>query len=536
MKRWIRLVFFLIVLFSFLAPPDVPAQATTAYTITIQVDQKLLNISPLMLGSNLPAWLGQSRLEDPLFRARARNSGIKYIRIPGGSWSDIYGWLSCEQRTYQVGNAHPCGIDGWDMSSWIARPTDFINFLKATNIKGIFVINVNVSAQEAAAAVAFFNGDPSDTRPIGIDRSGQDWKTVGYWAQLRANHGNPAPFYIKYWEIGNEVYGAKPSRAGSECASWGWEDAWTCDGYKYIHGDASHDGYLTIRAAMKAVDPTILVGAVGAEDLAVYNNWGQKVLQEGGAAMDYFVIHPYPYWELPPNTPQGWAQILGKPRQHLRDIRALLRQGFLDYAGGRNIPIAITEFNLAASHDMDFDRKMNTAGNLLFMAESIGQAIRHGYFMFDQWDLANGCSWSTGACYDLLVADDNYRRSPQYYAFPLWARFGSVMLKTSSNAPWSVLSVYGGRRSSKEFTLLVINKTGQSRQAVIGLSRGRITRAQADVVRAASLMTTSVTYNNQSNPPNNLASVPSLPVQVLNGKARYTFPAYSVTLLRLKIP
>ena len=62
-------------------------------------------------------------------------------------------------------------------------------------------------------------------------QQGTDWKTVGFWASLRAaaplatddgynmfriNH--PAPFGIKYWEVGNELYGN-----GYYYGSCGWE-------------------------------------------------------------------------------------------------------------------------------------------------------------------------------------------------------------------------------------------------------------------------------------------------------------------------
>ena len=38
---------------------------------------------------------------------------------------------------------------------------------------------MNGTAQEAAALVAFFNGDVDDSRTIGPDRNGRDWGTVG---------------------------------------------------------------------------------------------------------------------------------------------------------------------------------------------------------------------------------------------------------------------------------------------------------------------------------------------------------------------
>ena len=229
MLKTFRLLFVLMILLGLAAPAQRSAQAANEYTLTIQVNQTLTSVSPLMLGSNAPSWLGD-RYSDSTFRSRTRFSGLRYQRIPGGSWSNMYGWLSCEQRMFKAGQAYQCGGEGEDWSSWIARPTDYINFLRASKTQAVYILNVNATAQEAAALVAFFNGDPSDTRVIGVDRYGQDWKTVGMWAQLRVDHGNAQPFYIRYWDFGNEVYGATQAAGGSECASYGWENAWTCDG------------------------------------------------------------------------------------------------------------------------------------------------------------------------------------------------------------------------------------------------------------------------------------------------------------------
>ena len=42
------------------------------------------------------------------------------------------------------------------------RPTDFINFIKATGAEGMYTVNHNGTALEAAALVAFFNGAVDD--------------------------------------------------------------------------------------------------------------------------------------------------------------------------------------------------------------------------------------------------------------------------------------------------------------------------------------------------------------------------------------
>jgi alpha-L-arabinofuranosidase len=536
MAKTVRFVFVLLVILGCTAPVPQSAQAATVYNFTIHPGQTIANVSPLMLGSNAPSWLGD-RYTNTTFRDRTKFSGLKYLRIPGGSWSDMYGWLGCETRTFKVGQSYQCGGDGEDWSSWVTRPTDYINFLQATNTQAIYIVNINASAQESAALVAFFNGDPSDTRVIGVDRYGQDWLTVGHWAQLRVDDGNIQPFYIKYWDAGNEVYGATQAAGGSGCETYGWENAWTCDGAAYVNGDANHDGYLQIRAAMQAVDPTILVGAVGIEDPTLYNNWSNKVIQEAGAVMDYFIVHPYTYGTPPANTSRGWAQILASPRQTWPAIHATLQAAFDTYAGGRQIPIAANEFNLVYSQDLDQQRMMKTAGNMLFLSESIGQAISNGYFMFDQWSLSNGCSDVTHTCYDLLLADNNFARSPQYYAFPFWSRFGGTMLALDSDADTSRLSAYAGQRDAQTFTLLVINKSSTTIKARVHFSDSRmVTGGKADVIRATSLNSTSVTFNNRTSIPNDLSTIPSLILPLTAGTASYSFPPYSITLLYMTAP
>lgn len=133
-------------------------------------------------------------------------------------------------------------------------------------------VNMNGTAQEAAALVAYFNGEVDDERPIGMDARGRDWGKVSDWAALRRENGNPEPLPIQYVEVGNEIYGGK---AGKDCAPWGWEDVWTCDGTEYVNGIGSgaarRDGYRAFRDAMRAVDPTIQVGAVGVAALDALN-------------------------------------------------------------------------------------------------------------------------------------------------------------------------------------------------------------------------------------------------------------------------
>lgn len=507
-------------------------------TITVRADVTPTAISPYLRASNLPAWLGEARLNNTTFQARTRASGLTLLRLPGGSWSNTYGWLSCELRQNAPGR-QDCG-PGWE--SWAARPRDFIAFLKATGMEGLWVVSPMGTSKEAAALVAYFNGDINDNRAIGVDIRGTDWYTVGHWARLRAAAGYTDPIGIRYWEFGNEVYASKPSTGGSLCQSWGWEDTWTCDGYEYVFGKGSgsvrREGYLEFRAAMKAVDPTIQLGAVGYERPGTPNDgqsswqtfagWGARVISAAGSNLDFYSIHPYPFV-----SPPSLLAALAKPHTHFFSIVSDLHSAFDVYANGRRAPIAVTEYNLFAVQDQDNAQLMTRAINALFLADSLGQAAQHGIPIFAQWDLANGRA-QNGTEYGLMHEDNDFFRAPQYYVYPLWARFGSQMISaTSTLSAATQLSVYAGRVSTDTISLMVINKTGTPITATITVSGfGALISGAVWEVRANSLDAQSVTYNGSANPSDALSEPPA-PLSASSSTLTYTFPPYSISLLHL---
>lgn len=508
-----------------------PAGAGPDQTATIHVNTggQPTPIDGRVLGSNLPAWLNPTRLADNEFRTRSAALGAPIMRIPGGSWSNYYDWLACERFGAGI---DPNAVCYWP---WAARPTDFLNFLRATGIEGMYTINQNGTAKEAAALVAFFNGSVNDDRVIGVDVRGRDWGRVSDWARLRRDNGNLQPLPIRYWEIGNEIYGGTPD-SGTDCVPWGWEQVWTCDGSEYVYGIGSgtnrKEGYLEFRSAMRAVDPTILVGAVGVPFQAEWTNWGNEVIAAAGDVMDFYVIHQYAYF-----TPPGsYAEALAQPHGIWADMMADVEQAFDQYAGGRRVPVAITEHNLFSVQEQDSGDWMSRAVNALFMADTLGQMLQQGFAMGNQWDLAHGEGGDPPG-YGLMQAG-SYFRSPQYYVFPLWARFGAQMLPVTNSAPaGTTLSVYAGRLNPGVLTLLAINKTGTNQPATIYLDGApAVSGGSAYVVQAGSLDATAVTYNGLSNPAGDLSNAPPFAITNPGNPLAYTFPPYSVTLLQLVVP
>lgn len=504
------------------APP--PA----ALTATIVVSPAGGNaIDPRLLGSNLPAWLGPARLQDAAFRARTIALGVTVLRLPGGSWSNGYGWLSCELRANQPG-AEPCG-DGW--ASWIARPTDFLDFLQATGAQGMWVANPNGTSHEAAALLAFFNSPLTDTAAIGVDVRGTNWYTAGHWAALRAAHGNPDPHPIRLWAVGNEVYAAKPLPGDPHCTAWGWEDFWTCQGAEYVNGvgagAARHEGYREFRDALRAADPGVEVGAVGSPTPGEYDDWGHEVMAAAAGALDYYDVHAYAYF----NPPASMADALAQPPLTWPPLISATR-GALVAAGAAGTPIAVTEHNLFSAQDQDTGQWLTRMVNALFVADTIGQMAVHGVSMANQWALANGRA-GNGTEYGLMHEDNGYFRSPQYYAFVLWSRFGGWLLPATANlSPADQLSIYAGRADPRTFSVLAINKTADPITATVRVEGRRVIGGWADTVAAPSLAAQTATFNGQADPAHDLGDAPSAAVAIVDGAVAHVFPPHSITLIR----
>lgn len=427
---------------------EVAATATTAPPAQVDVAGEIVvidasdpghEIDRRVFGVNVPAWLGPERLADPAFVAETAESGATLVRMPGGSWSNSYRWAACEQRD-----------DERCFWPWAARPSDFVGYLAATGLAGMWTVSINETAESAAAAVAFFNGNVGDERPIGTDRDGVDWGTVDRWASLRVAGGHPDPAGIRLWEVGNEVYGGRPESGGDECASFGWEDVWTCDGREYVNGIAGRDGYLAIREAMLAIDPGIAVGAVGVSEPSAWSGWGDEVIDESGEALDFYVVHDYGFDGSP--TPD---EALARPAELWPDVATTVSDRLGD------VPFAITEYNLVSFEAGDTEQTMRTVTNAFFIAETLGQMVANDVPIAALWNLANGTTGS-GTDYGLLDIDAGGRH-PTFEAFRIWTGAGTHRLEAverdgvrihptrDDDGRWAVILVNPGGPTSLTF-------------------------------------------------------------------------------------
>src|SRR4051812_36814378 len=183
-------------------------------------------------------------------------AGVNVLRYPGGGYADVFHFSVSRSNAGTT-----LGLSPWwgvpTNYGYMGPKTDFGNFVKlldGTNSKTVVTVNTgsaikytaagssqmavpthNGQPQEAAAWVAYANADASlygtaNDVVLGVDAEGNNWRTAGYWAKLRASTGaeyntwansaglydsrnaflaisRPAPVGIKYWEIGNENFG-----------------------------------------------------------------------------------------------------------------------------------------------------------------------------------------------------------------------------------------------------------------------------------------------------------------------------------------
>ena len=484
-------------------PTSVPTPAADArVSVVVNAGSEGTPIDRRLFGTNLPAWIGPDMLADPEFHLATIESGTTLIRMPGGSWSNGYDWLGCER-----GDEETCK---W---TWAARPTDFIDFLQATSLKGMWTLSVNATAQESAAAVAFFNGSVNDTTEIGVDRLGVDWGQVGDWAQLRATNGNPEPIGMQLWEVGNEVYGSKPSSGGAQCATFGWEDVWTCDGKEYAEGTSEYDGALAHRSAMLAVDPTVEVGLVGVAGPNTWNFWGAEVIEAADEALDMYVVHHYPFNRSPSpeealeNPGETWYTVIDDSRVDLPEDTTL----------------AITEFNLVAFENGDTDQTMTRAMNAFYLADSLGELAVGEVEIATWWNLANGVT-GIGTDYGLIGADEDNRndRAPAFYAMAMWARTGTTLLTTKRT---DELRVYPTQHANGDLTIIAINISEDAVATTLtidGLNDAIDYQATMESLIATDLNDREITQV----PPANLTS-PQQPIDL-------DFSPHSITLIEVK--
>ncbi len=434
--------------------PEPGETAPLAVTVTVDPSDVLRVVPPLAYGMH--ASLYDNTLHDPALTSQLDAAGISLLRWPGGGYADNYHFATHTMSPWSDGSR-----------GYLADDTDFGGFVRTLDrTERAAMITVNYGSnqfddgpgepKEAAAWVAYANGAPDDDTVIGEDGTGFDWQTVGYWASLRATAPlevddgknflrieRPDPVGIEYWEVGNEVFGngyhANGGDDGFELDLHVPYDGTQRQGHPDLSGTAYGLGVAEFVTAMKAVDPTIKVGAVLVTPPADYRwgpDWNDDVLAGCAHVIDFGIIHFYP------NDGDLLTVSTRTMPEMFEELDAVIER----HAGtnAENIEITVTEVGPPPGYD---DHQASTMG--LFAADAYLSFIRYGATNVDWLELHNGT----------FLAEGSDEPGRAYYGIQFaheTAAPGEALVRAASNRPTDVVA-HAGVAEDDSVTVLLIN-------------------------------------------------------------------------------
>ncbi len=462
---------------------DVPSATASVANVKVSVDaSKLRNVVGYRaFGIHTSVYDGNLIHPDAVKMLNA--SGINTLRYPGGGYADNYHWSTYKSTRWQAEEPPKYG--------YYAPNNNFGNFAMLLDYvqNGTAIITVNYGSNlagtgggepaEAAAWVAYCNGDPSDSKVIGQDSTGYDWKTVGYWATMRATQplagddgfnllriGHPKPLNIRYWEIGNEVFGngyyVDDSNGGYEEDLHAPYAFPVKDSDKLRHSNpalsptAYGKGVAAFSKAMKAIDPGIKVGVV------LFNpnvdkkapEWNPAVMSECGTIVDFVILHWYTGGMLPPDwRTLDEASLLRAPQEELPRMGSGLIELLHKFAGENagKVQFIVSETG-PRPH-----AKLTTPLTLgLFAADTYASLMEMGAANIDWLELhAN------------YFLDDKNVQGPAYYGIQmahLLASINDQLVEAKSNA--GLLTVHAAKRADGSLAVMLINKSPKEKSTV----------------------------------------------------------------------
>jgi len=373
---------------------------------------------------------------------------VTTLRFPGGSTSDDYHW--------QTGSTS----DG----AYVNPSNTFDAFMGVAHQAGAApILTVNYGSNAAGNG----GGDPNE---------------AAAWVDY-AN--NTKHYGIKYWEIGNEIYGN-----GEYGASWEYD----------LHSDHSPSAYganvAAFASAMKAKDPTIKVGAVltspGDWPDGQSPDWNTAVLAACGTKIDFVIVHWYAQGPGS-ETDSGLLSSTGGLAAKVAKVKALLSQ----YCGANaaHVQIFVTETNSVSYNP---GKQTVSLVNGLFAADDYMDWLENGVANVDWWDLHNGSLSGDNNSGDLYgsanygdygllsnaTAGEPAADTPfaPYYGIQMLTKLGKPgdQMVTAASSQ-GLLAVHAVKQAGGKLALLLINKDPNNSVAA-SISVSGFTPASASTV------------------------------------------------------
>ncbi|MEM7366953.1 MAG: T9SS type A sorting domain-containing protein [Bacteroidota bacterium] len=395
-------------------------------SLSIDLIDTVAPVLSTQFGVNTPFRNGNRMATDGIRLPMYRSARLNSYRYPAGSGSNHYFWDGNIPASFQIPDVSP--IDGQQNS--ILDSELFAGFLDSVQAEGTIVINY------------FYARYGITTSGSRADRVSQAAAYAADWVRYM---NTTLGAHIKHWEIGNECYGS-------------WETGYDVNG-SIVTGQEYGEDFRVFVDSMKAVDPTIKVGAVVHRQ---NQNWNSGVLPEVQDHADFLVVHNYftgftpTASEILSSVPEV-AEVANRLRNHVQSYTNKARDHF---------PLAFTEFNSRGTHTL-------TINNGLFVTQVLGELIEHRYGMsclwVSEWRLQDNGNWSHG----FLAWDDpdqaDYTARPSYMPFHFYGKcFGDQMLASQISGDQDI-KAYASRFSSGELGLVIVNQSSTDKEVALSV-------------------------------------------------------------------
>ena len=349
-------------------------------------------------------WDPDTRGFVPGFLQKAKDLRMGALRYPGGCLAHNFDW----KKTIGPLSERPNFQFGLD---------EFLKLCAELGAEPVIIVSDYAGTDQDAADLVEYLNAPAVEGHV--------------WAKKRAENGHPEPYRVTWFELGNESYhgnhDVKPFRVFSPMQYADYAKRYS--------------------TKMKAVDSGIKVGinAVPGNTTNIDTEWNRVVFQEAAAHADFVALHFYTpsIADKLSLTPEGQAHVQeaclaigAQVSERLRQYRA-----FLQEHGGRDLPLAITEYNVgAATQQKPYPYRFTFVG-ALFAADMVRICLQpeNGVALANYWQLANGY-WSMINTYPGRVAE-----RPVYPLYRLWGQnLGNEIVASTVQSPTAAFSGYPG--------------------------------------------------------------------------------------------
>jgi hypothetical protein len=397
-----------------------PNIPSSTVALSVNTTKHLRTVDPKLFGVNTAVW--DPDLASAECKTLIRNGEYKAFRFPGGSLSDTYNWKT-----------NTTGSNTWQ---WAVNFDTFAS-VAVPQTQGQCFITANYGTGTPAEAAAWVK-----------------------YSNVTKKYG------FKYWEVGNEVYGT-----------------WETDSHALPNDPVTYaNQFAQYYTAMKAVDPTIKIGAVASAGEDSYVNYKNEVVTNPRTTVkhsgwtpvmlstlaslhvtpDFIIYHRYPEYDVDCDFTlltgnSGWVSDFADLRQQLQD-----------YLGTANTKTQImcTENNADAG---TAGKQLCSLVNAIYIADSFGTILQTEANSYMFWDLFNGQQtnpadgpWLYGwRPYgdEGMISADLTQLYPSYYAEQMLNRFAAAGdTVVSGTSSYGLLTVYATQRSNGTVRVMVVNK------------------------------------------------------------------------------